>query len=257
MSSWLQRPVGTLAPAVRLFCFPFAGAGPSAFRGWSPNLPAAVEAVFVHLPGRESRLREPSVPDLLKLARKIADAMMPLSDRPLALFGHSLGGLIAFEVARELRRRQLPAPLRLFVSACRAPHLPPPFSPLHELDVDELLRQVNERYDGSVPREVIEDVELRELLVPALRADFAALETYRHQPELPLDCPITAFGGGRDRTLAHDAVEPWSVHTSREFRHRIVEAGHFYLQTARERLIDHIVEDLEVGMASPFVFGRA
>jgi medium-chain acyl-[acyl-carrier-protein] hydrolase len=255
--SWLVRPVSRPSPALRLFCVPFAGAGPSVFRGWSQNLPAAVEALYVHLPGRESRLREASVPDVLGLARGITDAIAPFSDQPFALFGHSLGALIAFEVARTLRQRALPAPVRLFASAYRAPHLPSPFPPLHRLDEDELLRQVNERYDGSVPTEVLENAELRTLVIPALRADFAALESYQHGAQRPLECPITVFGGRHDRTLAKGALEAWSVHTSREFRLRLVEGGHFYLQSARQQLVDDISEDVGAVLARQPVAGGA
>ena len=198
----------------------------------------------MHLPGRESRLREANMPDVLALASEITDAIAPFADSPFALFGHSLGGLIAFEVARTLRRRGLSTPVRLFASACRAPHLPSPFAPLHDLDEDDLLRRVNERYDRSVPKEVLESLELRELLVPALRADFAALEMYQHTPQPPLDCPLTIFGGRHDRTLAGDALEAWAVHTSKDFRLRLVDGGHFFLQSERRRLIDDICEDV-------------
>jgi surfactin synthase thioesterase subunit len=177
--------------------------------------------------------------------------MAPLSDRPFALFGHSLGGHVALEVARLFRRRNLPAPVRLFASACRAPHLPYPFSQLHDLDENDLLQQVNERYDRSVPSEVLESSELRELFVPTLRADLTALETYRHQEQPPLGCPISVFGGSRDRTLSREALEAWSVHTSQGFRLRLVNGGHFYLQSARQELIDSIREDLAAVLASP------
>jgi surfactin synthase thioesterase subunit len=238
---------------VRLFCFPFAGVGPSAFRGWSQSLPETVEALYVHLPGRESRLREASIPDVPTLAAEITDAIAPFADSPFALFGHSLGGLIAFEVARTFRRRGLSTPVRLFASACRAPHLLSPFAPLQNLNEDDLLRQVNERYDSSVPKEVLENAELRELLVPALRADFAALETYQHTPQLPLDCPLTVFGGRHDRTLAGDALEAWSLHTSKDFRLRLVDGGHFFLQSERRRLIDDICEDVATVQAPPLL----
>jgi medium-chain acyl-[acyl-carrier-protein] hydrolase len=213
----------------------------------------AVEVLCVHLPGRESRLREANIPDVLALASEITEAIAPFTDVPFALFGHSLGGLIAFEVARTLRRRGLAMPVRLFASASRAPHLPSPFAPLRDLDEDDLLRRVSERYDGSVPKEVLESLELRELVVPALRADFAALETYQHTEELPLDCPLTVFGGSHDRTLSVDALEAWSLHTAKDFRLRLVEGGHFFLQSERRRLIDDICDDVATVLAPPLL----
>jgi surfactin synthase thioesterase subunit len=229
---------------LRLFCLPFAGVGASAYRGWAQDLPTGTELLLVQPPGREARLREAAISDVSRLAHEIADAIAPFASQPFALFGHSLGGLVAFEVARTLRQRALGAPVRLFASACRAPHLPHPFPPLHALDESDMLLRVNERYDGSVPAVVLESAELRELFVPALRADFAALETYRYGTQLPLTCPISVFGGRLDRTLARESLEAWSVHTSGEFRLRLVDDGHLYLQSARQQLIGDMCKDL-------------
>jgi surfactin synthase thioesterase subunit len=215
-----------------------------------------MEALYVQLPGRESRLREASVPDIATLTAGVADAIAPFSDHPFALFGHSLGGLIAFEVARTLRQRRMPSPLRLFASACRAPHVPSPFPILHKLCEGELLRQVNARYGGSVPKEIMESAELRELLVPALRADFAALENYQYQPQPPLATPITVFGGIHDQTLTRPELDAWSHHTTNELRLRLVDGGHLYLQTARQQLLADIAEDLSCGVASTNGAGR-
>jgi medium-chain acyl-[acyl-carrier-protein] hydrolase len=254
-NAWLVRPAPKHAPAVRLFCVPSAGAGPSAFRGWAQAISADVEALYVHLPGRESRLRDANVPDVSRLADEIAQAIAPFTDQPFALFGHSLGALIAFEVAHRLRNDGAPSPVRLFASASRAPQLPYPFPRLHTLEEDQFLQQINERYDGSVPREVIEDAELRELVVPALRADFAALETYDHPAHAALDCPISVFGGSRDRTLDSRALEAWSVHSASGFHYRIVDGGHFFLQSARQQLIAAISEDLSAVPAPLLVAG--
>jgi medium-chain acyl-[acyl-carrier-protein] hydrolase len=244
MASWLVQPSAKPAAAIRLFCVPFAGVGPSAFRGWSQNLPLTIDAIYVHLPGRESRVREASLTDVLRVAHEAANAIAPFTDQPFALFGHSLGALIAFEVARSLRCAGLPAPVRLFVSASRAPQMPSPFPALHGLEDSALLRHVNERYNGSVPQEVFEDDELRELVVPALRADFEALETYRHVVQAPLMCPISAFGGTNDSTLGRAALEAWAAQTSGDFRLRFVDGGHFYLQSARRQLIADICDAL-------------
>jgi medium-chain acyl-[acyl-carrier-protein] hydrolase len=104
---------------------------------------------------------------------------------------------------------------------------------------------LNVRYDGSVPREVLESPELRGLLVPALRADLTALETYQHAAELPLECAITVFGGRDDRTVSKEELGAWSLHTTQEVRFGSVEGAHFFLQTARTRLVDDIAGDVE------------
>lgn len=251
LSPWLVRPVSRLTAALRLFCVPYAGVGPSAFRGWAQSLPPSIEVLHVLTPGRESRLRETAVANVAALAHEIASAIAPFSHAPFALFGHSLGGLIAFEVARALREEGLGTPVRLFASACRAPHVPYPFEPLHRLDEEQLLLALNDRYDGSVPKEVMEDRELRALLVPALRADLTALETYQHRRDRPLDCPISVFGGTLDRTIAREALTAWSAHSTRAVRLRLFEGGHFYLQSGRQALLSEITADLStVLMAS-------
>jgi len=258
MHSWFVRPVPRPAPALRLFCVPFAGVGPSAFRGWAQCLPADVEAMYVHLPGREGRLREQPLSSIPVIVERVADAMAPWLDRPFALFGHSIGGLVVFEVARTLRARGLGAPAALFVSATRAPHVPHPFPPLAHLPVAELLRQVNARYDGSIPLPVLESAELQALLIPALRADLAALETYAHVEQPPLECPISVFGGRVDDTVSSPSLDGWAAHTRTRFCKRLVDGGHLYLQSAVTPLTEAIRDDLAACAAmQPAISGGA
>jgi surfactin synthase thioesterase subunit len=228
----------------RLFCVPFAGVGPSAFRGWAQSIGPEIETIYVHLPGRESRFRDPAVTSVRGLSDQIAASMVPWLDRPYAVFGHSLGAVIAFETIRALRAAGRTLPRTLFVSASRAPHLPHPHAPLHHLPDDELLRRVNERYEGSVPAAVLSCPELRGLFVPTLRADLTALETYTFEPGEPLGCPISAFCGRTDPTVTSAAIAPWSIHGEAGFRLRMVDGGHLYLQTARPSLLSAIHGDL-------------
>jgi medium-chain acyl-[acyl-carrier-protein] hydrolase len=214
--------------------------------------------MYVHLPGREGRLREQPLRSIPAIVDCVADAMAPWLDRPFALFGHSIGGLVVFEVARALRARGLPAPVALFVSATRPPHVPHPFPPLADLPVAELLRQINARYDGSVPLPVLESAELQELLIPALRADLAALETYAHVQQPPLDCPISVFGGRQDGAVSPLSLDGWAAHTRTHFCTRLVDGGHLYLQSALTTLTDAIRDDLAACVAlQPAVSGRA
>jgi medium-chain acyl-[acyl-carrier-protein] hydrolase len=172
------------------------------------------------------------------------DAMTSSLERPYALIGHSLGGLLAFEAARALRSRGLPAPAALFVSAARAPHLPYPYPPLAAVPDDRLLLEVNARYEGSVPHQILDNAELHELFIPALRGDLAVLESYAYREEAPLDCPLSVFGGTRDRTLSAPALEGWAMHTRGEFRLRMLSEGHLFLQSARETLVDAVRHEL-------------
>ncbi len=164
-------------------------------------------------------------------------------DRPYIFYGHSFGAIVAFEIARELRRRRFAEPEHLFVSAGRAPHLRWPHPPIGQLTVRDLLREVHRRY-GAVPAEILEDVELQELFVPALRADLTMLETYHYTPERPLGCGITVFGGRQDCMVDTAALDGWRDHTSGEFQVHRLEGGHMFLQTARAWLLESISSTL-------------
>jgi surfactin synthase thioesterase subunit len=234
--AWLVRPAPRPAARARLFCFPHAGGGGSAYRAWAAGLPAALDVCAVQLPGRESRLRERPIPSL----RAIVDALVPAVesqlDRPFAFFGHSMGAVLAAEVSRALVGRGAPAPAHLFVSSRRPPHLPPSEPPLHVLSDREFLAELGRRY-GGLPAEVLRHAELVELLLPSLRADIEALETHRAPPRPPLPCPISAFGGSDDRFATREQLEAWRSETSGAFRVRIFPGGHFYVDARRAEVL--------------------
>ena len=228
---------------VRLFCFSHAGAGSASYRGWSDAAPQNLEVCTVQLPGRENRLREPPFTSLVELAGGVADNF-PMGDGlPFAFFGHSLGAMVAFETIRQLRRSEKPMPVALFVSASRAPQLPWPHPDVRHLDDIALLTEVHRRY-GSVPEVILQDVELRELLTPTLRADLTLIETYRHEPETPFDFPVLAFGGNADRMVERAALEKWSEQTSASFQLRMLEGEHLFLQSRRRELMQEIGETI-------------
>jgi len=227
---------------LRLFCFPYAGGGASAYRGWAASLPADVEVCPVQLPGRESRLREPAFvrPEPLVLA--LADVLQPLLDLPYAFFGHSLGALIAFELARELRRRAQPLPVHLFVSARRAPQVPARERPIHDLPEEEFLAEL--RKLKGTPEEVLQHAELMRLLGPVLRADFAVNETYAYVAGEPLDLGISAFGGLGDEEVTREDLAQWSDHTRGPFRLRMLPGDHFFLHSGRDLITESVARDL-------------
>jgi medium-chain acyl-[acyl-carrier-protein] hydrolase len=226
-----------------LFCLPHAGGGASAFRGWADALPADVEVCPVQLPGRENRLAEPAFDRLEPLVQALADVADPWLDLPFAIFGHSNGALIGFELARLLRARGRPGPLHLFASGRRAPDLPADRGLTHQLPEEEFLSTLQEL--GGLPPALLEHRELLELLVPALRADTAIHETYVFAEEAPLACPITAYGGLSDPRVAREQLEAWGRHTSGGFVARIFPGGHFYLQDDRPTVLRSLSADLE------------
>jgi medium-chain acyl-[acyl-carrier-protein] hydrolase len=226
----------------RLFCVPHAGAGPSVFREWPASVPPSIEVCAVHLPGREGRLLEPPCAALTALVEQLDHAIRPWLDRPFALFGHSMGALIAFELARRLRVRGDQAPTRLFVSAHRAPELPARGPRLHRLSDAELMLTL--RHLHGTPAEVLANVELMRLLLPTLRADCTLCETYEYAPGERLACSIVALGGSSDPGVAVSELEAWRGHTRGSFELRLFPGDHFYLHAGRAALLDFIITRL-------------
>lgn len=242
-SAWLLSFAPRPRARARLFCFPHAGVGASAYRLWPRHLPEELELWAIQPPGRESRLREPPMASIPALARSAAQAMAPLLDLPFALFGHSMGAVVAAEVARAIHGGAGPHPRHLLVSGRRPPHLPPTEPPLHPLPDPEFVAEIGRRYGGIHP-EVLAQPELLELLLPALRADILALELHRPPPRPPLPCPISAFGGAEDRLIPREHLEAWRGETSGAFRVRVFPGGHFYLDARRAELLADVAAAL-------------
>ncbi|MEE1940373.1 alpha/beta fold hydrolase [Streptomyces sp. TRM 70361] len=240
---WVLRPAPRTAPLLRLVCVPYAGGGTAAFQGWSDLLPDTVEPWFLRLPGRESRFREEPRTDVPVLVKEAAAVLGPALDGPYALFGHSLGALIAFELARELRRSHRREPVHLAVSARSAPHLPLRHTVIHQLPDDLLLKALDQRFN-AIPPAIRDDPQLRALYLPVLRADVTLLETYAHTTADPLSCPVTAYGGEDDPEFGPGELEGWHQHTAARFRLRTFPGGHFFLNHRRAELVADIVEDL-------------
>jgi medium-chain acyl-[acyl-carrier-protein] hydrolase len=241
--SWVARMRPSADAQLRLFCFPFAGGGPSTYRPWSAALPPVVEVCPVQLPGRGGRFNETAFQNAAELVCAAADGLEPFLDRPFALFGHSMGALVAFELARELRRRRWRGPLLLAVSGHHAPHRPDPEPPITHLPDAEFVEALRERYDG-IPSEVLAEPELLALVLPALRADVRVLETYAHTEETPLPCPISCFGGEDDRHVPLRELQAWADMTRDACRVRLYPGGHFFLDTAAPALLEALREDL-------------
>ncbi len=225
---------------VRIYCFPFAGAGVSAFRGWFDAFDEGVEVCCIRPPGRETRHREASISNVVDLAQGIAGEMMGGLDRPYLLYGHSLGSLVAFETARLLRSWGAPLPEYLLVGASRSPQLPRIHPPIdRHLSDEEFFREVHRRYD-SVPRQILDDAEIRELVAPGLRADIHAFETYCYRESTPIESPICAFGGTMDPFVSPQALDAWRAHTAGAFTLEMVPGGHLFLQTAQVHMVSSI-----------------
>lgn len=219
--------ISTDEEALRLFCFPHAGGGASSFRDWVGALAPEIEVLPIQLPGRETRFLEEPYHHLTPLLDDLLLALQPYLDRPFAFFGHSLGALMAFELTRKLRDAgQMPQ--QLFVSGYGAPHLPVKLPPMHHLD-DAQFAQALQKLD-TVPTAVLENEELFELLLPALRTDFSVFEQYEFVEEMPINCPLTMIGGINDPLVTLESLAAWAAHTTLQGEVHLLEGDHFYLQ---------------------------
>lgn len=241
-SGWFICPKPNPAAHVRLFCLPFAGGGASIYHGWPQALGGDVELRAVQLPGRESRLREPRIKSATALAEAVADAIGPYLDRPYALFGYSMGALLAFETARALRRRGQPLPAHLFAAAFRAPHAPPAVPPMARLARDELVGAVRKHYQP--PEDVFHIPELADLYLPILRDDIALVDDYVYQSEPPLACAIDAYVGEQDRSTPLEANARWSEQTTGAFAQTVFSGSHFFLRDELPALQAHVAARL-------------
>lgn len=229
------------AARARLFCFPYAGSGTASYRDWSGWLPADIEVAAVQLPGREWRIQEALLEDMQVLAADSANAIAPLLDKPFALLGTSMGGLLIYEVARQLRRQGLPQPLCLFPLACGAPHTPETHL-FHNLSDAELVAEIQDF--GVMADETVQNPELLELVLPILRADCVAHETYRYQDEPPFDFPIWVYGGMGDVTMERDRLEAWAEHTTAESRVHMINGGHLFVDERADLLLQSLARRL-------------
>jgi medium-chain acyl-[acyl-carrier-protein] hydrolase len=238
-----RRPVPSAR--LRLFCFPYAGLGASVYRSWVGRLGVDVDVCPVQLPGRETRMHERPFTRMRPLVDALAAALQPALDVPFAIFGHSLGAVVGFELARALRDAGGRSPAHLFVSARRAPHFPERLPKLHVMSDEALLAEVQRRYQG-IPAALLDCPDLVQMLLPRLRADLELLETWSPDAGAPLDVPISTFAGLGDALTSIEEVEGWRKHTTAAFRLRRLAGGHLFLQQARDVILAALREDLEL-----------
>jgi medium-chain acyl-[acyl-carrier-protein] hydrolase len=242
---WIFCPRPLLSPQFRLICVPFAGRGASVYREWPQLMLPNVEMCALQLPGRENRPKDRPFTRLSEAVQEAAEVLQPYLDVPYALFGHSMGALICFELARTMRRQHRPEPVHFFASGRRAPQLIDPRPHMHPLPNEQFITEMLRRFNG-IPSGVLREPELMELLLPMLRADVEMVETYEYAPEAALDCPITVFGGQDDTPARFDELVAWRPHTNHRFQTEIFPGGHFFIQSAQKQIVESVFRQLSL-----------
>jgi surfactin synthase thioesterase subunit/glycosyltransferase involved in cell wall biosynthesis len=239
---WFPSCTARTGAAMRLFLFPAAGGGVSAFRDWAAGFPPDVALCPARLPGRESRQAETAVRRMESLVSAAGEAVLPYLDRPFAFFGHSMGAAVVFELTRWLRRHERTLPVALFVSGARAPRFRLGHVPQPEPSDEELLNQL----DGleGVPAGVRQSPELMRLVLQPLRGDTALYRSYIYTEEAPLDVPIRAFGGLDDPNVNRRHLEAWAEETTGDFALRMFPGGHFFIESSRTEFLAALSADL-------------
>ncbi|NEP15070.1 MAG: thioesterase [Symploca sp. SIO2C1] len=238
---WLPNLKPNSQAHLRLFCFPYAGGGTPIFRLWANELPSQIEVCPVQLPGRGTRLREPPFTEISPLVQALMEVLPPYLDRPFAFFGYSMGGLISFELTRELRRQNFPIPSQLFIACRRAPQIPYPKPFTHQLSDAEFLEDLRQK--GGTSEVVLQNSELMQVFMPILRADLALNDTYTYTTELPLDCPIWTFGALQDQEVRSEQLAAWSEQTTSSFSQEMFPGNHFFLINEGRSLLLQAISD--------------
>jgi pyochelin biosynthetic protein PchC len=239
---WLRTYREVRRPRLRLVCFPHAGGAASTYRTWPRYLPYDVQLMAACYPGREGRLVEAPIDRMELLVEPFLDALRPLSDVPMALFGHSMGASVAHELTIRLQDVPGAAPVGLFVSGRVPPQLLAPSTPTGAEDDDVIVREILRLGHGNA--EVFADPELRSLILPAIRADFHLTSTYHPGLRPPLSLPVFAYGGDADPDVTPEDLRLWSTATHGPFTHRIFPGGHFYLERHERVLVGDVADRL-------------
>jgi len=230
----------------RLFCFPFGGGGASVFRSWPDAMGDDIEVRALQMPGREARFRDAMADTIETLTTDVVQALAAYQDKPYAIFGYSLGSLLAFEVSRELRRRNMQMPAHLFIGAAQAPHREPVHPPITTLSDAEFLQKCEDYYQPE--GEAWNNVELRELFLRVLKADIALCENYDYRDEAPLACPIDVFAGDDDRATPLEETRFWNQQTIEKMGHHVFRGGHFFIDDAEPEIQRLVLKLLNQGL---------
>jgi surfactin synthase thioesterase subunit len=241
---WIFEPTPISEPAIRIFCVPYAGGSASAYREWSKYVSPRVQLCPIELPGHGSRWNDPLRTEMTGLVADLVESIEPLLDRPYAVFGHSMGSVIALNLASTLEQSSLEWPMHAFVSGFRPLHVPWPQPCLHQLGDADLIERL--RSFGGTPESVLGHDELMKVLLPVLRADFQLIETAAPVSLRPLHCSMSVFAGQDDPGATLEEMEQWCSYTRADFRLRSYPGNHFFPWSCLPQLIRDMETDLQL-----------
>jgi medium-chain acyl-[acyl-carrier-protein] hydrolase len=238
-NTWITCPKPQNKAKLRLFCLPFAGGGASLYRPWTTALAPDIEVCPIQLPARENRYSEKPITDAYQLAETIATQIIPFTDRPYAIFGHSMGALLAYEVARVLEIQKIRPPEVLFLSAHRAPHMPRKRDLLHSLPDAQFIQSLKQY--GGFPEEILNNQEFIDFVLPTMRSDMTLCDLYAFKNEdSQLHTPIEIFAGAGDPEAGPDEMKAWADYSQSGSNLKVFEGGHFFLRSHAKEVLDHI-----------------
>jgi surfactin synthase thioesterase subunit len=248
LRKWLSHHTPQPASALRLLCFPYAGGGAVIYRSLAKRLSPKIEVCPIQLPGRANRFSEPAFTRMEDLVAALERDLAPLFDKPFALFGHSMGAVISYELARTLMARRGLEPRHLFVAGRRGPQVPSPRAPIYNLPDDRFIAEL--RALSGTPQEVLDNPELMAIALPLLRADFEVSERYAAGPGPTLRCPITALAGAGDHETPPALMEPWREATTGPFKLIACPGDHFFIHAQESLVADAINAGLARDLAA-------
>ncbi len=244
---WFLIPKSIEKPRFRIFCIPYAGGNASAFHKWAGSFEQD-ELFAAQLPGRAFRRREPLIRDAHAMVAALIEAMDGSLDVPFVLYGHSMGGLLAFELARALRGGGHREPSALIISGRRAPQIPGAEAIAHDMPDDRFWTTIGQLY-GTTPA-LLNSADLKAMLLPVFRADFQLLNGWSYTDGAPLSCPIYALGGEEDPGIPVENLEAWRDQTTGGFEQKMFAGGHMFIQPREAEFLGElksIVDHLPVG----------
>jgi medium-chain acyl-[acyl-carrier-protein] hydrolase len=257
LSTRFLRVATAFHAQARLFCFPFAGGSAAVFAGWEKKLEPEIEVWAAQPRGRGRRFFEPLHQSVAEMVQDYLQVLRAHLDLPFAFYGHSLGGLLALELAQQLQAEGLPLPDHLFIGASAPPVAGLIHPRISHLSDEGFVTAVQERYSG-IPESVLKESELMEIFLPALKADFSAYETFDRNGVTQVPCPITALAGSDDAVTAPDVMKEWRRHTEGSFDLRVIPGDHFFLSTSGELVLSTIREKMLSTLAeTPVVIQQA